>query len=91
MQNDQSKNGQPVSVGSTGGSTKTIVLTNGLRWRKPALDPIEALLDAVNGKDSWILQQAWQTLETGEVEWRDVPKHTESNNQISNSVANKTK
>ena len=45
-----------------------------LRWRKPDADPIMALMDAVNGRESLILQQAWTELATGEVEWRDVPK-----------------
>lgn len=56
-----------------------------LRWRKPDLDPIAALFDAINGKDSWVLQQAWSELATGEVEWRDVPKEDQPNKRSSDT------
>lgn len=47
-----------------------------LRWRKPKADALTELFDAFQGRDTWILQQAWECQETGEVEWRDVPKET---------------
>jgi len=58
-------------------TTKTFKLTNALRWRKPHGDPMQALIESTHGKDAPVLQQAWQCVETGEVEWRDVPMEGE--------------
>ena len=48
--------------------------TNALRWRKPNENEIVALMESTHGKHAPVLQQAWECLETGEVEWRDVGK-----------------
>ena len=51
---------------------KTLKLTFVLRWKKEH-DPIADILR----KDSYVLQQAWQVIETGEVVWQDVPRAEE--------------
>ena len=51
---------------------KTYKCTNQLRWRKPNDDPMTALVEATHGKDAPVLQQAWQCIETGEIDWKDV-------------------
>jgi len=53
--------------------TKTFRCGNTLRWRRPSDDEITALIEATHGKHAPVLQQAWECIETGEVEWRDVP------------------
>lgn len=50
--------------------------TAALRWRKPNQDELIALMESVNGKSDCVLQQAWQCIETGEVNWRDIPVET---------------
>jgi hypothetical protein len=46
---------------------------NAVRWRKPHPDELRALTESTHGKDAPVLQQAWSCVETGEVEWKDVP------------------
>ena len=52
---------------------KTYRCSNAHRWRRPNKSEIVALMEATHGKHAPVLQQAWECLETGEVEWRDVP------------------
>lgn len=47
--------------------------TGVLRWRKPNRDPVVAVMEATHGKYDPVLQQEWEDIDTGEVEWRDVP------------------
>ena len=54
---------------------KTYKLSNSLRWRQPSDNELVALVEATHGNPAPILQQAWQCIETGEVDWRDVPLH----------------
>jgi hypothetical protein len=50
---------------------KTYVATASLRWKRQT-DPFAGMMEAF-GHVPRVLQQAWQCLETGEHEWRDVP------------------
>jgi hypothetical protein len=46
----------------------TITVTPLLRWLKPEPDP-----RGIQTTGPAKLQQAWKCLETGEIEWKDVP------------------
>lgn len=52
---------------------KTFRCGAALRWRRPNENEVIALIESTHGKHAQVLQQAWECLETGEVEWRDVP------------------
>lgn len=52
---------------------KTFRCSNALRWRRPNENEVIALMEATHGKHAPVLQQAWECLEPGEVDWRDVP------------------
>ena len=52
---------------------KTYKCTAPVRWRQPKQDDYIALLESICGKSMPVLQQAWECIETGEIEWRDVP------------------
>jgi len=52
---------------------KTYRRSNALRWRRPNKDEIVALIESTHGKHAPVLQQAWECIETGDVEWLDVP------------------
>ena len=49
---------------------KTYKCSNALRWRQ-----YDVYDDHARGyrKSELVLQQAWECVETGEIEWRDVP------------------
>ena len=55
---------------------KTFRCSSALRWRKPNNNEVVALMEATHGKHAPVLQQAWECIETGEVDWRDVPMET---------------
>lgn len=54
--------------------------SNALRWRRPNENEIVALMESTHGKHAPVLQQAWECIETGEVEWRDVPLEQKASN-----------
>ena len=53
---------------------KTYKCTAPVRWRKYDIynDNIYAVITG-HGNTKLALQQAWECVETGEIEWRDVP------------------
>lgn len=51
---------------------KTYKLTSSLRWRLPDTNECIALIESIHGKEMPILQQAWQCIEDGSIEWKDV-------------------
>ena len=53
--------------------SKTFKAVAALRWRKPNPNEAIALVESTHGKYAPVLQQAWQCIETGELDWRDVP------------------
>lgn len=52
-------------------ATKTFRCSNMLRWRKQTEDSYRSEPEC--GKYDLVLQQAWECIETGVAEWRDVP------------------
>lgn len=51
---------------------KTYKITPSLRWRLPDTNEYVALTESIFDKGMPILQQAWQCIEDGTIEWRDV-------------------
>jgi hypothetical protein len=52
---------------------RTWQAASAIRWRKPHPNEYRALIESTHGKYAPVLQQAWQCVETGEIDWRDVP------------------